>query len=236
MDRLRHVRAFIAFARLSPNLNDAAGRWSEVLTLNRYHNPSEGDVFTCGVVHLFLCFIWYRLGDICKSRQSFWNAVKVIKEKRPQFLIPGVGTYLFQEACGKVNCIRQSLILPRLATKTLGDIAQDPDAAWLVGLGMDRDLDLRPLSGNMRRNSWPSGRSPIGHCHVSRTHSNASNGSSWSTKKPVLTPETRPVLSVGSKSVPHGFAFWIYGIGEDSMMAPAFSYMNSRGTRSIVAV
>ena len=128
MDRLGHVRALIAFARLSPNLNDAAGRWSEVLTLNRYYNPLEGDMFTCGVVHLFLCFTWYRLGDICKSRQSFWNAAKVIKEKRPQFLIPGVGTYLFQEARGKVNYIRQSLILSRLAIKAFGDITQDPDA------------------------------------------------------------------------------------------------------------
>ena len=58
VDRLGHVSAQIAFARLSPSLNDAAERWLDVLAWDRYYNPLERDVFTFGVVYLFLCSTW----------------------------------------------------------------------------------------------------------------------------------------------------------------------------------
>ncbi|QSS60252.1 hypothetical protein I7I51_05049 [Histoplasma capsulatum] len=96
VDRLGHVRALIAFARVAPSPEDALERWKDVLLWNRFYNPLEEEVFTCGVVYLFL---WFKLGDIDKSTECFQNAMQVIERKQRQFLIPGIGTYLFHDVC-----------------------------------------------------------------------------------------------------------------------------------------
>lgn len=94
IDRLGHVRALIARARISP-LCEAEGRWSDALDWNRKYNPFEEEVFTCGLVYLFICSIRFQLGNWDGSRAAFNHAMEVINGKMPQFLIPGVGTYLF---------------------------------------------------------------------------------------------------------------------------------------------
>lgn len=103
IDRLGHVRALIAFARVSPSVYDALHRWNDVLVWNKCYNPLEEEVFTCGVVYLFLCITSYNLGDIDQSMESFNKAMRVIDGKGPQFLIPGVGTYLFHSVSGRVE-------------------------------------------------------------------------------------------------------------------------------------
>ncbi|KFY28409.1 hypothetical protein V491_00478 [Pseudogymnoascus sp. VKM F-3775] len=102
-DRLGHVRALIAFARVSTSVYDALRRWNDVLVWNRYYNPLEEEVFTCGVVYLFLCITSYNLGDIDQSIENFNKAERVIGGKGPQFLIPGVGTYLFHNVSSCVE-------------------------------------------------------------------------------------------------------------------------------------
>ena len=94
VDRLGHVRALIAWARISP-LSEAEERWSDVLKWNRKYNPFEEEVFTCGLVYLFICSIQFQLGNLDSGRAALNRAMEVISRKRPQFLIPGVGTYLY---------------------------------------------------------------------------------------------------------------------------------------------
>lgn len=97
VDRLGHVRSLIAFARISPTPIIAIKRWKDVLAWNRRYNPGEEEVFTCGVVYLFLCLTWHSLGYMAESTENLQMAIKVLREKRPQFLIPGIGTYLFYD-------------------------------------------------------------------------------------------------------------------------------------------
>ena len=94
IDRLGHVRALIARARISP-LSEAEERWSDALNWNRKYNPLEEEVFTCGLVYLFICFIRFQLGNWDGSRAAFNHAMQIINGRMAQFLIPGVGTYLF---------------------------------------------------------------------------------------------------------------------------------------------
>jgi len=94
IDRLGHVRALIAWARISP-LSEAEERWSAALWWNRKYNPLEEEVFTCGLVYLFICSIRFQLGNLDGSGAVFNRAMEVISRKKPQFLMPGVGTYLF---------------------------------------------------------------------------------------------------------------------------------------------
>lgn len=102
IDRLGHVRALIALARISP-LSEAEGRWSDALYWNRRYNPVEEEVFTCGVVYLFICSIRFKLGNLDGSRIAFNHATKVLYGKLPQFLIPGVGTYLSESVWLQIN-------------------------------------------------------------------------------------------------------------------------------------
>ena len=88
VDRLGHVRALIARARIGP-LSAAEERWSDVLKWNRKYNPLEEEVFTCGLVYMFICSILFQLGNLHGSRAAFNRAMEVIGRKRPQFLIPG---------------------------------------------------------------------------------------------------------------------------------------------------
>ena len=94
IDQLGHVRALIARARISP-LSQAEGCWTDVLTWNRTYNPFEEEVFTCGLAYLFICCIRFQLRNLDGSRAAFDHAMEVIGGKMLQFLIPGVGTYLF---------------------------------------------------------------------------------------------------------------------------------------------
>jgi len=94
VDRLGHVRALIARARISP-LSEAEGRWSDVLDWNRKYNPLEEEVFTCALISLFICSMRFQLGNLYGGRAAFSHAMEVMDGKTPQFLIPGVGTYLF---------------------------------------------------------------------------------------------------------------------------------------------
>jgi len=111
VDRLGHVRALIALARISP-LSEAEVRWNEALDLNRKYNPFEEEAFTCGLIYLFICSTRLKLGNLDGSKAAFNHAVEVFRKRRPQFLIPGVGTYLFDD----VQCQIKSLagwMLPR---------------------------------------------------------------------------------------------------------------------------
>ncbi|KAI1933674.1 hypothetical protein LOZ58_000370 [Ophidiomyces ophidiicola] len=78
--RLGHVCGLIAFARLSTTPEDAIKRWEAVLEWNRFYNPFEEEIFTCGVVYLFLSIIWRNIGNHYKSRVNLHNAVQVIEK------------------------------------------------------------------------------------------------------------------------------------------------------------
>ncbi len=93
-DKLGHVRTLIASARISLP-SEAEQRWRLALLQNKVYNPFEEEVFTCGVIYLFICCIQLGFGDADKGREAFHHAAEVICRKRPQYLIPGVGTYLF---------------------------------------------------------------------------------------------------------------------------------------------
>ncbi|KAI3338715.1 hypothetical protein F4824DRAFT_488434 [Ustulina deusta] len=105
VDRLGHVRSLIALARVSPNPGTALQVWTDVLAWNKFYNPEEQEVFTCGVVHLFLCITWYNIGNMEESIQSLYRALDVVREKPPQFLIPGIGTYLFHDVGRQVKVL-----------------------------------------------------------------------------------------------------------------------------------
>ena len=111
VDRLGHVRALIALARISP-LSEAEVRWNEALNLNRKYNPSEEEVFTCGLIHLFICSTRLQLGNLEGSKAAFNHAVEVFRTRGPQFLIPGVGTYLFEDVQRQIKSLA-GWILPR---------------------------------------------------------------------------------------------------------------------------
>lgn len=103
MDRLGHVRTLVALARLFPGPEEAWRRWEDVLVWNKVYNPLEEEVFTCGVVYVFRCVVWYKLGDIGNSVESFQNAMQVLRRERVQFLISGVGAYRFHDACDQIQ-------------------------------------------------------------------------------------------------------------------------------------
>ena len=93
-DKVGHVRTLIATARVS-QLCEAEEHWNAALLQNRAYNPFEEEVFTCGVIWLFVSFVRFQLDDVGGSRSTFKKALEVIRRKKPQFLMPGVGTYLF---------------------------------------------------------------------------------------------------------------------------------------------
>jgi tetratricopeptide (TPR) repeat protein len=93
-DQVGHVRALIAWARISEPL-EAVVRWHTAFQWNKTYNPSEDDVFTCAVIFLFISLANYKIGNADESRASFNRAAEIISRKQPQFLIPGVGSYLY---------------------------------------------------------------------------------------------------------------------------------------------
>jgi len=71
IDWLGYIRTLVAFACLSSPGWEAILRWTDVLTWGHLYNPLDGDVFICGLVYLFLCLVWYELGDADKSRDNY---------------------------------------------------------------------------------------------------------------------------------------------------------------------
>jgi hypothetical protein len=111
VDRLGHVRAFIALARISPP-SESETRWIQALNLGRIYNPLEEEVFTVALIHLFICTARLERGDMEGGKAAFDYAEEICRAKHRQFLIPGVGTYLFDD----VQCQIESLAgwkLPR---------------------------------------------------------------------------------------------------------------------------
>ena len=89
-DRVGHVRTLISRARIS-QLHEAADNWIAALLQNKTYNPLEEEDFTCGVIYLFISLIRFQCGDGDGSQDMFQKAVEVIRKKRPQFLMPGLG-------------------------------------------------------------------------------------------------------------------------------------------------
>lgn len=58
-----------------------------------YHLRFE-NVHICGVIRLFLCYTQYQQGILDKSEESLQRAMDILRRK-PQFLIPGIETYLY---------------------------------------------------------------------------------------------------------------------------------------------
>ncbi|KAK8036668.1 Acyl-CoA N-acyltransferase [Apiospora rasikravindrae] len=114
IDRLGHVRTHIALARISSSLEEEAMHWTSVLDWNRYYNPLEEEVFTCGVVYLFLCVVWHRLGEAQISLQFLQNANQVLCRRNRQYLIPGLGTYLFRDVSQVAQPAAEAFQLPAL--------------------------------------------------------------------------------------------------------------------------
>jgi hypothetical protein len=96
VDRLGHVRALIALARISP-LSEAETRWNNTLNLDRKYNPLEEEVFTVAFIHFFICVVRLQHGDSERGKAAFDYAAGICRTKPPQFLIPGAGTYLFDD-------------------------------------------------------------------------------------------------------------------------------------------
>lgn len=102
-DQFGHVRALIAWARiaLAP---EAVERWNAVLDQHNMYKFEE-DMFGCGVVHLFISFEHFQSQDVSRSKAAFDHAVEICSRKRPQFLIPGLGTYLFYSIRAKLQSV-----------------------------------------------------------------------------------------------------------------------------------
>ena len=113
IDRIGHVRTLIARARVS-QLCEAEEQWNAALLQNRVYNPFEEEVFTCGVIYLFISSIRFQLDDVDGSRDHFKKAFEVISTNRPQFLMPGMGTYLF-DSSERIYSHGAGLILPERA-------------------------------------------------------------------------------------------------------------------------
>lgn len=109
VDRLGHVRALIARARISP-LPEAEYRWSDALKWNRKYNPLEEEVFTCALIYLFICSTRFRLGDVSGAKAAHKLAEKVMLNRTRQYLIPGVGTYLLDSVWLQVESVRDLLL------------------------------------------------------------------------------------------------------------------------------
>ena len=92
-DKLGHVRTLIARARTT-EVHEMEPQWNVALLQNRAYNPLEEDVFTCGVIYLFITLARLCQEDCDGARRIFETAKEVIRRKAPHFLMPGMGTYL----------------------------------------------------------------------------------------------------------------------------------------------
>lgn len=102
----------IAFARLALRPEDEIERWTSVLDWGRAYNPGEEDVFLCGVVNLSLSSAYVKLGLFEEGIQHYEQATRILQKQVHQFLIPGIGTYLFRYAqAGPCNIFATSFRL-----------------------------------------------------------------------------------------------------------------------------
>ncbi|KAM5359593.1 hypothetical protein ACJZ2D_014356 [Fusarium nematophilum] len=103
VDQLGHVRALIAYARLAPVPEEAVSRWTDVLNWNKLYNPDEEEVFTCGAIYIVLCSLCLDLGNQEAGLDFFRRGTNVLGRKERQFLLPGIGTYIFRAACAGIG-------------------------------------------------------------------------------------------------------------------------------------
>jgi hypothetical protein len=109
-DKVGHVRTLISKARIS-QLHEAEDNWTAALLQNKTYNPFEEEVFTRGLIYLFISFIRFQSGHFGGSQDMFQNAVEVIRRRRPQFLMPGLGTYLFDYVISELKSVA-GFVLP----------------------------------------------------------------------------------------------------------------------------
>ncbi|OCL13670.1 hypothetical protein AOQ84DRAFT_282637 [Glonium stellatum] len=105
IDRHGHLRAFISLARIS-SPPDAESSWTTALNLGRRYYPLEEEVFVVALMHLFICTARLVGGDMEGGKAAFDYAVEICHSKSPQFVMPGLGTYLFDD----VQCQIKSLV------------------------------------------------------------------------------------------------------------------------------
>lgn len=109
VDRLGHVRTLIAHARIALTPEEEISRWVDVLNWNRFYNPHEEEVFTCGAVYIIICSLFLRLGNWGAGLHYYRKGTNVLARKERQFLIPGLGTYIFHKACVIIGSMGLSL-------------------------------------------------------------------------------------------------------------------------------
>jgi tetratricopeptide (TPR) repeat protein len=105
VDRHGHLRAFISLARISP-VSEVESRWIAALNLGRRYYPLEEEVFIVAFMHLFICAARLLRGDMEGGKAAFDYAAEICRIKSPQFVMPGLGTYLFDD----VRCQIESLV------------------------------------------------------------------------------------------------------------------------------
>ena len=93
-DRVGHVRSLIAWARVSPP-SEATARWRAAIECNHRYNPVEEEVFTCGVIYMFISLSCYNNNDADGCKAAIQRAREILGRKCKQFLIPGIGTYMY---------------------------------------------------------------------------------------------------------------------------------------------
>ena len=100
-DKVSHIRTIIAKARVS-RTGESEEWWKTALAQNAAYNPDEEEVFTCGIIHLALAAAQALNDSSANVRSRLERAIGVLQTKLPRFLIPGLGTYIFED-------IKQSL-------------------------------------------------------------------------------------------------------------------------------
>ncbi len=89
VDRLGHLRALIP-------PSEARKRWNAALEQNKACNPLEEEVFTQRVIFLLRVSYNLRCKVMIGGKAALDRAINIIGGKQAQFLIPGVGMYLFE--------------------------------------------------------------------------------------------------------------------------------------------
>ncbi|KAI7783468.1 hypothetical protein LA080_011815 [Diaporthe eres] len=102
IDRLGHVRMHMTLARLCPS-SQSMTYWREALRLNKAYNPDEEEVFTCAVIYLNLSWLSYSEGQLELGREMHARAGEILQERSPQYLMPGIGTYVYKDTWSKLQ-------------------------------------------------------------------------------------------------------------------------------------